>query len=71
MLGPAKLRALTGFLQRHEIALRHALAVVAGLLLAAAFPKLGIAGLAWVAPGLLLFSAAGVPPAPHSAAPNA
>lgn len=61
MLGPAKLRALTGFLQRHENALRHALAVVAGLLLVAAFPKLGIAGLAWVAPGLLLFSAAGVP----------
>ena len=41
--------------------MRHALAVVAGLLLAAAFPKLGIAGLAWIAPGLLLFSAAGVP----------
>jgi len=61
VLGPAKLRALTGFLQRNENALRHALAVVAGLLLAAAFPKLGIAGLAWVAPGLLLFSAVGVP----------
>jgi apolipoprotein N-acyltransferase len=60
-LRPAKLRALTGFLQRHETALRHALAVVAGLLLAAAFPKLGVAGLAWVAPGLLLFSAVGVP----------
>lgn len=58
---PAKLRALTGFLQRHETVLRHALAVGAGLLLAAAFPKLGIAGLAWVAPGLLLFSAVGVP----------
>ena len=41
--------------------MRHALAVVAGLLLAAAFPKPGIAGLAWVAPGLLLFSAAGQP----------
>lgn len=52
---------MTGFLQRHETALRHALAVGAGLLLAAAFPKLGIAGLAWVAPGLLLFSAAGQP----------
>ena len=52
---------MTGFLQRNENALRHALPVVAGLLLAAAFPKLGIAGLAWVAPGLLLFSAAGVP----------
>jgi apolipoprotein N-acyltransferase len=46
---------LNEFLQRHETA------VVAGLLLAAAFPKLGIAGLAWIAPGLLLFSAAGVP----------
>ena len=34
---------------------------MAGLLLAAAFPKLGIAGLAWVAPGLLLFSAVGQP----------
>ena len=41
--------------------MRHALAVVAGLLLAAAFPKPGIAGLAWVAPGLLLFSAVGQP----------
>lgn len=58
---PAKLRALNEFFQRHETALRHALAVFAGLLLAAAFPKLGIAGLAWVAPGLLLFSAVGQP----------
>ena len=41
--------------------MRHALAVVAGLLLAAAFPRPGVAGLAWVAPGLLLFSAAGQP----------
>ncbi|MEQ2010279.1 MAG: apolipoprotein N-acyltransferase [Limisphaerales bacterium] len=49
------------FFQRHETALRHALAVFAGLLLAAAFPKLGVAGFAWVAPGLLLFSAAGQP----------
>jgi len=59
--GPAKLRALNALFQRHELRWRHALAVVAGLLLAAAFPKLGIAGLAWVAPGLLLFSAAGQP----------
>ena len=49
------------FFQRHETGARRSLAVVAGLLLAAAFPKLGIAGLAWVAPGLLLFSAAGQP----------
>ncbi len=33
--------------------------MVAGLLLAAAFPNLGIAGLAWVAPGLMLAAAAG------------
>ncbi len=58
---PAKLRGLNEFLQRHESRLRPVLAVVAGLLLAAAFPKLGIAGLAWVAPGLLLFSAVGQP----------
>ncbi|NBV23846.1 MAG: apolipoprotein N-acyltransferase, partial [Proteobacteria bacterium] len=49
------------FFQRHESRLRHAAAILAGLLLAAAFPKLGIAGLAWVAPGLLLFSAIGQP----------
>ncbi len=34
-------------------------AIVAGLLLAAAFPKIGIAGFAWVAPALLLFAAHG------------
>ena len=60
-LAPAKLRGLNEFLQRHESRLRPALAIGAGLLLAAAFPKLGIAGLAWVAPGLLLFSASGQP----------
>ncbi len=38
---------------------RYPLAVVAGLCLAAAFPKLGIAGLAWVAPGLMLAAALG------------
>lgn len=35
------------------------MALIAGLLLAAAFPKPGIAGLAWVAPGLLLAAAFG------------
>ena len=34
-------------------------AIAAGLLLAAAFPKLGIAGFAWVAPALILFAAHG------------
>jgi apolipoprotein N-acyltransferase len=35
------------------------LAIVAGLLLAAAFPKAGVAGAAWIAPALLLFAARG------------
>jgi apolipoprotein N-acyltransferase len=39
---------------------RLALAIVAGLLLAAAFPKIGVAGFAWIAPGLILAAAAGV-----------
>jgi apolipoprotein N-acyltransferase len=36
---------------------RFPLAIVAGLLLAAAFPKIGIAGFAWIAPGLILAAA--------------
>lgn len=38
---------------------RLAIAALAGLLLAFAFPKFSVAGLAWVAPGLLLLAAAG------------
>ena len=38
---------------------RHGAAIAAGLLLAASFPKPGIAGLAWIAPGLMLFAALG------------
>jgi apolipoprotein N-acyltransferase len=38
---------------------RYLLAVVAGLLLAAAFPKIGIAGLAWIAPGFMAAAALG------------
>jgi apolipoprotein N-acyltransferase len=38
---------------------RHLAAVGAGLLLAAAFPKIGIAGFAWIAPALLIFAAHG------------
>ncbi|HSY18062.1 MAG TPA: apolipoprotein N-acyltransferase [Candidatus Acidoferrales bacterium] len=34
-------------------------AIVAGLLLACAFPKLSLAGFAWVAPALLMFAATG------------
>jgi apolipoprotein N-acyltransferase len=40
-------------------ACRFLLAASAGLMLAAAFPNLGLAGLAWVAPGLLLASVFG------------
>lgn len=38
---------------------RFPLAIFAGLVLAAAFPKIGIAGFAWVAPGLMLAVALG------------
>jgi apolipoprotein N-acyltransferase len=38
---------------------RYPLGVLAGLCLAAAFPKIGIAGLAWVAPGLMVAAALG------------
>ena len=47
-------RALKCFIQS-----RYPLAIAAGLLLAAAFPKPAIAGLAWIAPGLMLAAAAG------------
>ena len=43
-----------------ELRWRYLLAIGAGLLLAASFPKAGLAGSAWVAPGLLLASAAGL-----------
>ena len=38
---------------------RYPLAIIAGLLLASSFPKPGIAGFAWVAPGLMLAAALG------------
>ena len=41
---------------------RYALAIAAGILLALAFPRVSIAGFAWVAPGLLLFAALGIRP---------
>jgi apolipoprotein N-acyltransferase len=41
---------------------RYALAVLSGVLLALAFPRVSIAGLAWIAPGLLLFAAVGLRP---------
>jgi apolipoprotein N-acyltransferase len=44
---------------RSFILSRYPWALMAGLLLAASFPKLNIAGLAWVAPGLMLLAAVG------------
>jgi len=39
---------------------RHGAAIVAGLLLALSFPKAGVAGFAYLAPGLMLFAALGL-----------
>lgn len=41
---------------------RHALAAAGGLLLACAFPKLNVAGFAWVAPALILLAGLGAKP---------
>src|SRR5271163_1868328 len=46
---------------RSFIASRYPWAIGAGLLLAASFPKLSVAGLAWVSPGLILLAAIGKP----------
>ncbi len=40
---------------------RYPLAIAAGLLLATAFPKIGIAGAAWIAPGMMVAIALGQP----------
>ena len=45
-----------------ENRVRYALAALSGGLLALAFPRVSIAGLAWIAPGLLLFAAVGLRP---------
>jgi apolipoprotein N-acyltransferase len=50
---------LKSFLNELFIRSGHLAAFGAGLLLTAAFPKIGIAGLAWIAPALLLFAAHG------------
>ena len=54
-----KLAALQAWFHKHHGKVRLALAVIAGLLLAASFPRSSIAGLAWIAPGVLLFAALG------------
>ena len=50
---------LKSFLNELFIRSGYLVAVLAGLLLVAAFPKIGIAGFAWVAPALILFAAHG------------
>jgi apolipoprotein N-acyltransferase len=39
--------------------LRYGIAIASGLILTCAFPKIDVPGLAWIAPGLLLFTALG------------
>jgi apolipoprotein N-acyltransferase len=62
-LGPAfienysPLATLKSVLNELFIRSGYLVAVLAGLLLAAAFPKVGIAGFAWIAPALLVFAA--------------
>lgn len=45
---------------KSQMSLRYGIAVLAGLLLALAFPKAGVAGFAWLAPGLMLAAGAGL-----------
>jgi len=40
-------------------AARYLVAALGGLLLSASFPRVGVAGLAWIGPGIILFSALG------------
>jgi len=47
------------FLGEFFIRSGYLVAILAGLLLAAAFPKIGLAGFAWIAPALILFAARG------------
>src|SRR5258708_39250067 len=61
---PLAFKKLSGKLPRLKrlrslVQSRHLLAIIAGLLWAASFPKIGIAGLAWIAPGLMLLAAIG------------
>src|SRR5437016_2022475 len=55
----AKLRALRNFLGQLFLRSRYLFAIIAGFALAAAFPRMNIAGLAWIAPALMLAAAHG------------
>ena len=57
--GYSPLATLKSFLNELLIRSGYLLAIGAGLLLTAAFPNIGIAGCAWIAPGLLLAAAYG------------
>lgn len=50
---------MTPFWRNPFLRSRYLLAIVAGLLLASAFPKIGIAGFAWIGPGLMVLAASG------------
>jgi apolipoprotein N-acyltransferase len=50
---------LRGFLNELFIHSGYLAAIAAGLLLTAAFPKIGVAGFAWIAPALMVFAARG------------
>src|SRR5439155_22038972 len=56
---PAGLKRLKNFVGQFFLRRRYPLAIVAGLFLAAAFPRIGIAGFAWIAPALMLAAALG------------
>jgi apolipoprotein N-acyltransferase len=57
--GFSRFAILKSFLNELFVRSGYLLAIGAGLLLAAAFPKIGVAGFAWIAPALLLFAAHG------------
>ncbi len=59
--GSAKLRGLRRLPLQRWFTARAALAVLAGMALAASFPKANLSGLAWVAPALMLAAAVGEP----------
>ncbi len=56
---PGKLKRVNKLWSSPLLRSRYFLAVLAGLLLAVSFPKVGVAGFTWVAPGLMLAAALG------------
>jgi len=54
-----KLRRVKGIWEIPFFRSRYLVAILAGLLLTSAFPKIGIAGFAWIAPGMMVAAALG------------